>query len=390
MFDILPDMRFGWLSLPTLAAVALVASGCGGSTSAGSTPPVSPTTSLTAVPPPTAATTFDHQATGSWVAATTNLSGLASRCGNMSLLSATPDSDTLIAGVALQGLWTSQHGSLTWTWLGQGAGSAVITNRPSSITYDPAHPNTFWESGIYNSGGLYETTNDGLTFRQLGNLTHTDFVSVDLSDPARLTLLSGRHEASQLYRSSDGGATWVDLSSRLPSGVGFTTAPFVVNARTYLLGTKGAPASGIFRTTDSGATWSRVFPEGVAGPAIIGSDGAMYWLLDGGRGLIRSTDHGLTWRLVSVPNPFSFTSSSLIELPNGWMASTNTDSVIVSANHGVTWETIQPAMPYTPTGIIYSPGRNAFYAWRFDCTFTGDSSVKPDAIMRLNFDLPAK
>ena len=116
----------------------------------------------------------------------------------------------------------------------------------------------------------------------------------------------------------------------------------------------------------------------------------MYWLLDGGSGLIRSTDHGLTWRVVSVADPFSSSSASLIELPNGWLASTYANYVIVSADHGVTWEAIQPAMPYTPTGIIYSPSRKAFYAWVYDCTFTGDASVKPNAIMRLNFDFAAR
>jgi photosystem II stability/assembly factor-like uncharacterized protein len=244
----------------------------------------------------------------------------------------------LIAGIALQGLWVSENGSQTWTRLGQGAGSAVITNRPTSITYDPDHANTFWESGTYNGGGAYETTDNGLTFRQLGTLTDTDFVSVDLSDPARLTLLSGRHQASNLYRSEDGGGTWVDLSSSLPSGIGFTIAPFVVNAQVYLLGTTGAPGSGVFRTTDGGSTWSRVFQGGVAGPLLVAtSDGAMYWLLDHGAGLITSTDGGLTWyQVTSSADPFSYLSASLIELPNGWLASTYNNYVIVSADHGVT------------------------------------------------------
>jgi hypothetical protein len=321
-----------------------------------------------------------------WVAATANLAGLPSECGNMSLLSARPDRDMLIAGVARQGLWASQNGSATWTRLGQGIGSAAISNRPSSITYDPSHPDTFWESGLYNGPGLYETMDNGASFKQLGNLIHSDFVSVDLSDPARRTLLSGRHETSNLYRSGDGGATWVDLTSTLPAGIGHTKAPLVLDARVHLLGTAQAPGSGIFRTIDGGSTWSRVFQGGVSGPALVAkSDGAIYWLLEQGNGLVKSTDRGLTWQRVLGPGRISDNSGSLLELPDGRLA-TFSRFVIVSADHGATWQSVGSGLPYTPTGIVYSAYRKAFYAWRYDCAFSGDTSVKADAIMRMAFD----
>jgi hypothetical protein len=252
-----------------------------------------------------------------------------------------------------------------------------VGERPSSITYDPSDPNTFWESGIYNGGGVYETTDNGNSFKQLGNLVHTDFVSVDLGDPARRTLLSGKHERSNLYRSGDGGATWVDLSSTLPTGIGFTTSPLVVNANLFLLGTKGVPTSGIFRSTSAGATWSKVYPGGVAGPALVAkSDGAIYWLLDNGNGVIKSTDQWLTWHTVVGPGQISQSSASLIELPNGRLA-TFGSSILVSADHGVTWQPFGPTLPYSPTGIVYAPSRKAFYAWRFDCNSGGTPPSSP-------------
>jgi len=328
-------------------------------------------------------------ANGGWVAATTNLAGLPSECGNMSLLSADPLQDEVVAGVAQQGLWESSDGAANWTRLGTGAGSAVITNRPSSITYDPADPNTFWESGTYNSGGAYETTDGGATFKQLGDLVHSDFVSVDLSDPARKTLLSGRHESSNLYRSTDGGSTWADISSPLPPGIGNTTSPLILSSSLFLLGTSAQPGSGVFRSTDGGATWSRVYPGGISGsPLIAKSDGAIYWLLAHGNGLIKSTDQGATWQTVIGPGTISITAANLIELPNGWLATLGAN-VIVSADHGVSWEAVGPTLPYQPSGIIYAPFRKAFYIWLFDCNFTGNTSVKADAIMRWNFSDPA-
>src|SRR4029077_17037716 len=123
-----------------------------------------------------------------------------------------------------------------------GGGSTTITNRASSITFDPAHPGAFWESGTYGEGGaVYETLNKGATFAQLGSATGlgntSDDVSIDLTDPSRRTMLAVGHEGSYLYRSLNGGATWVDLASSLPTGAGWTVAPVAVDAGTYLVGT---------------------------------------------------------------------------------------------------------------------------------------------------------
>ena len=122
-----------------------------------------------------------------WVNVTGNLAGMASECGNSTILSPVPGSGTIIAGVALKGLWANSSGS-TWSHLGSGAGSDTITNRPTWIAHDPTSPGTFWESGIYNGGGVYRTTDHGRTFHRLGSITHNDYVSVDFSDPDRHTL----------------------------------------------------------------------------------------------------------------------------------------------------------------------------------------------------------
>lgn len=322
----------------------------------------------------------------SWVDATGNLTGLASQCGNLTLMSAPPDQDTVIAGVALQGLWASTNGSSTWARLGQGSGSAQITNRPSSITYDPSNPNVFWESGLYNGGGAYETKDGGVTFTQLGTLTHTDYLSVDLSDPAMRTLLSGRHEASNLYRSTDGGATWVNISSTLPAGIGYTTSPVVVSSQVFLLGTTSAPAAGVFRSSDGGATWARVYSGAISGPALVVNSGAtIYWLLANGQGVIKSSDKGLTWQRTVGPGVVGLASTSLIELPDGRLATLGA-TVIVSADGGVSWLPVGPTLPYVPTGLIYAPIRKAFYIWQFDCMGSGPDPVKAGAIMRWVYD----
>src|SRR4051812_43353187 len=129
---------------------------------------------------------------GTWKNVTHNLAGMASECGNVSVLSAKPERDRLITDVAQHGLWASDNGGDSWTAIG--TTGDPITNRAIRIVYDPTHPTTYWESGIYNGFGVYRTDDDGVTFRHLGDSTHNDCVSLDFTDPQRRTLLAGGHE----------------------------------------------------------------------------------------------------------------------------------------------------------------------------------------------------
>src|SRR3954464_14735749 len=151
-----------------------------------------------------------------WVNVTGTLAGMASECGNLGRVDADPFADLLIVGVAKKGLFGSTDGGASWKPLG--TTGDMITNRISSIAYDPTAPMTFWESGIYNGAGVYKTTDNGASFVQVGSVTHSDSVSVDFSDPARMLLVAGSHEQSQkLFRSLDGGANWTDIGKGLPA-----------------------------------------------------------------------------------------------------------------------------------------------------------------------------
>ncbi|HXK17196.1 MAG TPA: hypothetical protein VNG33_05325, partial [Polyangiaceae bacterium] len=155
-----------------------------------------------------------------WENVTSNLAGMASECGNLGRVSSHPTTDMLLVGVAKKGLFSSVDGGASWKPLG--TTGASITNRISSVAYDPAAPMTFWESGIYNGAGVYKTTDNGASFTAAGSVTHCDSVSVNFNDPARMLLLAGSHEQSQkLFRSTDGGANWTDIGKALPTGSGF-------------------------------------------------------------------------------------------------------------------------------------------------------------------------
>jgi photosystem II stability/assembly factor-like uncharacterized protein len=233
---------------------------------------------------------------------------------------------------------------------------------------------------------VYRTDDGGATFQQLGDVVMSDLVSVDLSDPERRTLLSGTHEQAVVYRSSDGGETWEDISAGLPGGIGFASLPHVIDSQTYLLGTNEGPESGIFRTTDGGVTWTRVHAGPVSGQPLVSADGSLTWLMRSGGGVLRSTDGGTTW--TELPSgAIDRNAEDLVQLPDGRIATLGGGTIVASADAGATWTSIGAALPYPPSGLAYAPLRQAFYIWKFDCDFSSDNAIPADAIMRLDFPI---
>ena len=343
----------------TTAAATTTVAGSTASTAPGGVPQTATPTTAT---PTTAAPQL-----GPWVDATANLAGMASECGNTSFLSADPGRDRLIAGIALNGLWANDAGTDQWVQLGTGPGSAAITNRTATIVFDPDNPDRFWESGHYGGPGAFVTTDGGVTFQALDDVAHLDVMSVDLADPERKTMLVGAHESGDLLRSTDGGATWTNVGTNLPSGAGVPHQTLAIDGQTHLVGTTNSESAGIFRTTDGGATWAQVHAGGVGGIPLVAADGSIYWLLEARRGLIRSTDGGATWTQLASDGIFN--STRIVELPDGRLVSAGDQNLVVSNDQGLSWQPLGPAFPTEGgvTGVTYSAPRNAVYTYRWDC-----------------------
>jgi len=321
-----------------------------------------------------------------WVNVTANLAEMPSECGNLCLLSVVPGQDKIIAGIAKQGLWATSDGGLTWTPLGREAGSDTIVNRPSWIAFDPAHADVFWESGIYNSFGVYQTTNGGKTFQHLGKITHNDFVSVDFSDPLRLTLLAGGHEQPRtVWKSVDGGRNWTNVGSNLPPGTKFSSQPLLLGPSTYVVNASGygAGAVGVYRTTDGGTTWASVCALEANGHPLVATDGTIYWELIYDRGIIRSTNQGQSWVQGCAYGVIK--GAHVIELPDGRLAAVGAKCIKVSSDKGSSWTPVAEAAPIQAAGLVYSPERQAFFVWQNDC----GNKVLTNAIFRYDYPIGA-
>jgi hypothetical protein len=179
------------------------------------------------------------------------------------------------------------------------------------------------------------------------------------------------------------------VSTTFSEDIGFASYPHVVDANTYLVGTRSGASSAVLRSTDRGRTWSVVHPSGVSGPALVArSDDRLYWLLDQGGGVISSADGGATWTEQLAWGPAGGMAGSLIELPDGRLATLGTSNVVISDDHGVSWRAIGPQVPFEPSGLTFAPSQNAFYLWQFACDKSSEHIPVPaGSIMRLDVDL---
>ncbi|MCA1647893.1 MAG: glycosyl hydrolase, partial [Chloroflexi bacterium] len=130
----------------------------------------------------------------------------------------------------------------------------------------------------------------------------------------------GPHRERGIYRSRDGGHTWehvlqrgdragaIDLSMDVTNPRILYAACWEAQRTPYSL-SSGGPGSGLFRSTDSGANWTELtrnpgLPDGLwgrSGIAVSPADPQRVWALveaEAG-GLFRSDDRGDTWRRIT-------------------------------------------------------------------------------------------
>ena len=293
-----------------------------------------------------------------WVDVTNNVGGKTWGAYGVTYMKAVPGSDEVIAGVSQRGLWASGDGGTAWRKLG----GDEMKFRPGRIVFDPRDKSVFWVSGCYGDAP-FKTEDGGRTFRRLGKLAHADGVAVDFTDPERKTLLLGLHEQSQsLQLSGDGGNTWTKIGDKLPADSNHSSDPIIIDSRTFLINTAGwkpKATLGIYRSEDGGRTWTQVSTYGPQGPALVASDGAIYWQRVWGGGLLKSSDQGRTWKEISHA-----VKDNLLELPDKRLAGLANAQIMISADGGATWTKLGPPAPFKPNGITYSDKGNCFYAWR--------------------------
>jgi photosystem II stability/assembly factor-like uncharacterized protein len=237
-------------------------------------------------------------------------------------------------GTATGGVWKTVNNGTTLEPVFDHEGSSSI----GDVTIAPGDPNIVWVgTGEANNrqssswgDGVYKSTDGGKTWRNVG-LTQSYHVARILVDPrdydvvyvAAVGDLWAPGGDRGVYKTTDGGLTWVDVLSDGPD-VGATDLVMdprdnkVIYAALYQRRRAawgfngGGPGSAIYKTTDAGRTWTKLtngIPHGDLGR--IGLDvyrknpDIVYARIEHATetGVYRSDDGGATWRMMSSTNP---------------------------------------------------------------------------------------
>ena len=300
-----------------------------------------------------------------WENVTANLGGEKWGFGGVTTMAAIPASDVVIAGISEMGLWATMDDGKTWSKLGA-KDSTPIANHPYQIVFDPKNPLRFWESGD-NGPGVFRTDNGGLSFQRLGNINNVDGIGIDFTDEKRMTLVVGLHDQERsLHRSIDGGNTWKKIGDKLPEKTNISNDVLVFDSKTYVANAAGWKrdgakllAFGTFRTVDGGASFTKVSDAGPSGPALLASDGTIYWQTLWSGGLIKSADQGKTWTALAGPvkvNP--------IELPGGKLVAAVDAQLHASTDGGRSWQKLGDPIPFQPNGLVFCAKTRSLFAWR--------------------------
>jgi len=190
------------------------------------------------------------------------------------------DKATWYVAAGSGGVWKTENAGMNWTPVFDSQASYSI----GCITLDPSNPEIVWVgTGENVSGrhvgygdGIYKSLNGGKTWTNMGlkNSEHIGRILVDPRNPnviyvaAEGPLWSPGGERG-LYKSGDGGKTWIQ-SLEISKDTGVTSVEFdpsnpdILYAAAYqrrrsvaaFMG--GGPESGIHKSEDAGKTWRKL------------------------------------------------------------------------------------------------------------------------------------
>lgn len=166
--------------------------------------------------------------------------------------------------------------------------------------------------------GLFETVDGGRNWRPLS--TQADAMEMGTAGSGPIVIAG--HNV--LTASADGGATWTDIAADLPNLDihGFTRDPSDP-ARMWAYPTSG----GLWLSRDGGSHWEQVYADdNIMFPVATTQNGQSLLYGVAISGLVSSSDDGRTWRPLSTPPAYPFT--SFTSTPDGRV-------LLVGSLHGI-------------------------------------------------------
>ena len=212
---------------------------------------------------------------------------------------------SICIGTIGTGAWLSPDGGDTWKRVQQGLWSE---SRVYGLSVHPKEPRTIFAGA---DDGIYKSSDGGQSFARLDSPMNSREVWKIAIDPANPDIIFAGTRPAALYRSKDGGKSWMQLTVdmvdecpnvRIPRVTALVVDP--TNPKTVWAGVE---VDGVRRSLDGGDTWTRI-EEGVPDPDIhdvtININGSRKVLTTTPREIFASSDAGEHWIPMGVGGQF--------------------------------------------------------------------------------------
>ena len=193
-----------------------------------------------------------------------------------------------------------------------GPTGSALNGRIGGLAFDPKVASTMYMAAP--AGGIWKTTDSGVTWKAIGDHFPSPYVSVIGVHPKYNNLViaglgdkdGGAGTGNGIMRSEDGGASWTNIVLR--SGTNASKVLFDPdNNSTVMVSMAGG--GGLFRSTNQGYSFTNILVGGNAFANITdlsvslpdGAGNRVYAAQVRNGGLFLSFDRGLTWTLSNEP-----------------------------------------------------------------------------------------
>jgi len=256
----------------------------------------------------------------------------------------------LYAGTSDRGIFKSLDGGVTWKSVNIGITGNVV----QVLAIDPANPQILYAAtgqGV-TPGAVYKTVNGGSSWSEIDSSASGQAlqIAVDAQNPNNVYTVWNTVGAR---KSTDAGATWTTLPfpgsliTSLALDPHVSGNVFAYSAPIIVFKQAGTPPY-IWHSTDGGATWTQITSPSPIAPG---------WTIDGStypstvyNGLSdRSTNNGASWTVLPPSVVDGGTTSAVTVDPSGTLyAAVYNAGIYVSHDQGQSWTAIGSPVP--PSG----------------------------------------
>jgi photosystem II stability/assembly factor-like uncharacterized protein len=250
-----------------------------------------------------------------------------------------------------------------------------LNSRIQALVVHPHEPHSIFAGG---DTGLFVSRNGGANWERVGapgNVPTIWSLAIDPSDPR--ILFAGTRPAG-VYRSRDGGQQWeklvVPIAAECSIGTPFVTS-VLVDPEDHRLVWAGVEIDGVFRSQDGGETWTHV-ETGLYDPDIhamtMAASHPKRVFASTAREMFTSVDLGETWQPLGIkakwPLPYARGMAVKADDPAvlfagcGETTTGEAGHVLRSTDAGQTWDIL--SLPVPPNATIWGLATHAAHANR--------------------------